>query len=180
MALDATVGGPAANSYLDVAAADLLNANRLGESADRWADASTEDKEKALIQASADIDAHVYPGVVWSSAQLLHFPRDVDVDGDDLPYIHGRIRQATYEQAIYLLHNIDLLEGAARRRARGLISFDDDDVSGSIVLDGKVGLLAPRAEGLLQNFIATTSGGRAGSVRMRSVLVHAAASTVDY
>lgn len=175
MVLDATVGGSAANSYLDVAAADLLNADRLGSFAATWAAADTTTKEKALIQATADIDANVRAVAPWHDDQLLLFPRSIDVDDDDLPFLPPRVRQATYEQAIYLVANIDLLEDAARRRARGMFSFDEEGgPSGSIVLDGRIGLLAPRADQLLSSFVATSgSAGYVGSMRIKSAMVHA-------
>ena len=176
MVLDATVGGPAANSYLDVAAADLLNAERRGSFAATWAAADTPTKEKALIQATADIDANVSAVPAWDADQLLLFPREIDVDDDDLPYLPARVKLATYEQAIYLVANITLLEDAARRRARGMFSFDEEGgPSGSIVLDGRVGLLAPRAEQLLGSIVATSgSAGYVGSIRVKSAMVHAA------
>ena len=172
MALDATIGGEAADSYLTVAAADLLNADRLGPQAARWSVASEGEKEKALKQATVDIDAIVGVGLPWDDDQMLKFPRAVDIDSDDLPLLPSRITRATYEQAAYLLHNAELLDDAARRRARGMFSFDDDDVSGTIALDGKLGLLAPRAEALLLPYgvssSGTTASGRVSSVRVRS------------
>ena len=176
MVLDATVGGSAANSYLDVAAADALNGNRLGDFAAAWAAADTATKEKALIQATADIDANVRVVVApWDDDQALLFPRLVDVDDADLPYVVGRVRQATYEQAIYLVANLHLIEDAARRRARGMFSFDEEGgPSGTITMDSLIGHLAPRAESLLSSFTGIAGGGYVGSMRIRSAMAHAA------
>lgn len=171
MALDATVGGESADSYIDVATADSLNADRLGPQAARWAAAATADKEKALKQATVDIDARISIGLPWDDDQALRFPRAVDVDDLDAPFILPRIKRATYEQAAYLLSNIELLDDAARRRARGLFSFDEDDLSGTLAVSGQLGLLAPAAEALLAGFIATTAESGA-SRRVTSMKVH--------
>lgn len=174
MALDATVAGESANSYLTVADADSLNAERLGPQASTWAAAVNADKEKALIQATVDIDARVNVGVAYDDDQALRFPRAVDVDEANVAFIPTRIARATYEQAAYLLANSRLLDEAAARRARGMFSFSEEEgPSGSITLDGTIGLLAPRAEALLRAFgLAGTpgvaGGGRIGSVRVRS------------
>lgn len=174
MALDATVGGTASNSYLTVVDADLLNDDRLGAFAAAWAAADDPTKEKALIQATADVDANVRAGVPYDTAQALLFPREIDVDDSDVAYIVSRVRLATYEQAIYLLSTMHLLEDAAMRRARGMFSFDEEEgPSGSIVLDGRVGQLAPRAESLLQSFTSTGGGGYIGSFRVKSAMRHA-------
>lgn len=175
MALDATVGGAAANSYLTVAAADLLNGDRLGSYAARWTAADAPTKEKALIQATADIDAFVHPAERWSDGQLLAFPRAIDVDDALAPFIPMRVQVATFEQALYLLVNIDQLERAATRRARGLYTFDEDEgPSGTLALDSQLGLLAPRAEALLTSFVGSARGGYVGSMRIKSAMVHAA------
>lgn len=180
MVLDATVGGSAANSYLSVATADLLNADRLGSFADAWTAASTVTKEKALMQATADIDAFVRPGAVWDDDQLLLFPRLGDVDASAVPYLPSRVRQATYEQAVYLLVNVRFQEDAATRRARGMFSFNENDgLSGSIAIDGQLGLLAPRAEALLTAFVGTAGGGYIGSMRVKSAMLHAAANASE-
>lgn len=168
MALDYTVGGAAATSYLSVAAADELNADRLGPQASTWAAAADGEKEKALIQATADIDGAVVVGLPYSIDQALRFPRAIDVDVDDAPLIPSRVARATYEQAAYLLANAQLLDDAAARRARGMYTFDEPEVSGTIALDGKLGLLAPRAEALLTGFFSIATANRLSSIRVRS------------
>lgn len=171
MVLDATVGGSAANSYLTLAAANLLNLDRLGPQAARWAAATDSDREKALIQATIDIDALVHVGLPWDNDQALRFPRAVDINETGVTFIPPRIGRATYEQAAYLLSNAELLDKAASRRARGLYSFDEDGgPSGTLALDSQLGLIAPRAQALLTGFVATTAAGRGriGSVRLRS------------
>lgn len=171
MVLDATVGGVSADSYIDVATADALNANRLGPQATRWSAATEATKEKALKQATIDIDARVSVGLPWDDDQALRFPRAVDVDELDAPFILTRIQRATYEQAAYLLSNAELLDDAARRRARGLFSFDEDNLSGTLSTNPLLGLLAPAAEALLTGYIVSSAESGA-SRRVTSIKVH--------
>lgn len=168
MALDATVAGVSANSYLTVAEADTLNGTRLGPAAAAWSVASLADKEKALISATRDVDANVRPATPYSALQALAFPRATDLDAADLPILAGGVKLATYEQAVYLLDNATALDEAASRRARGLYQFTDDDVSGSIALDPLLGLLAPRAQAALQGVTLTEGSTRIGSARLHS------------
>lgn len=149
MALVTTVASASADSYLTVEQADALAERRLGREAESWLSASITDKEKALRQAAVDIDGLVRNAARYSTLQALLFPRTVDLDADDLPIIPGRVSQAQYEQAAYLIHNANLISDAATRRARGMFSFSEDNVSGSISVDASVGLISPRAEQLL-------------------------------
>lgn len=150
MALDTTVGGASADSYISVAEADAIAVNRLGREAEAWQNAQVVDKERALRQAAVDIDTLVN-GRPYSDAQMLGFPRYVDTDDSLVPFIPARVRQAQYEQAAYLLANADVISDAASRRARGLFSFAEDNLSGSIALDDTTGLLAPRAMQLMRS-----------------------------
>lgn len=159
MPLIATPGAADANSYLTLAEADAIaNARGLGRAASGWLSANDADKEKALIQATVDIDAYMATTAVrWSTTQSLVFPRysDVDTVTHD-PYIIMAIQNAAYEQAIHVLANADKMADAETRRARGLLSFSDDDASGSVARAG-FGLMAQRAEAYLKSIIA---GGR--------------------
>lgn len=173
MALDATVAGASADSYLTVEEADALNDAQVafsGSQAAAWAAADTSTKEALLRAATIDIDAYVRSGPIYISNQRLRFPRAIDVDADDAPFLHWRVTHATYEQAAYLLLNGRLIEGAARRRARGMFSFNEDDISGTLAIDPQVGLIAPQAEQLLAGLVPTagTRAGGIGSVRVRS------------
>lgn len=165
MPLDATPGGVAADSYLTVADADALAAARgLGRAATAWLAASNDDKEKALRQATTDIDTVASTaGLRYAFDQALVFPRVVDVDGLGAAYIVPNVRLATYEQAIYVLANSKLFDDAASRRARGLVSFSDDDASGTAAMRSDYGLIAPRAMAYL-NTVRDT-----GRTTLRSV-----------
>lgn len=55
MALDATIAGAAANSYLTVAEADARAAND-PISGETWQAAALDEKERALVTATDDVD----------------------------------------------------------------------------------------------------------------------------
>lgn len=174
MALDATVAGASADSYITVAEADAFAAVRLGRFAERWRDAATttDQKEDALKQATSDIDAFVRIGAAYLTVQALAFPRLIDVDDLDVAFIPKRVKEACYEQAAYVLATAELQDDYAERRARGLFTFTENDVSGSLAGNADFGRLAPRAEQLLQSVFVTRSAA-AGSSRVGSATVAA-------
>jgi hypothetical protein len=74
MALDSTVGGSAANSYADVAAADAYFVNSYGKTL--WAAVSAPNKEILLIEATRLLDTLVkWKGYRSTSIQSLAWPR---------------------------------------------------------------------------------------------------------
>lgn len=79
MAIDATVGGASANSYLTVAAADAAMVDYPQAAA--WAALSTPQKEALLKRGTRLIDRYT----VWmpkkDAAQRLAFPRGIDAAG---------------------------------------------------------------------------------------------------
>lgn len=120
MALDATVGGTSADSYLTVADADALAADDLGPEAELWRAATTtvEQRERALKRAARDIDGWVRTGYPRHSAtQALRFPRSVD-EASGLPLIPRDVRLAAYHQAAYVLSNASTIDRASTRHAR--------------------------------------------------------------
>ena len=170
MALDTTVAGPNADSYISVAEATEFASRSLSGFAASWTAASAERKENALRQATADVDVHIRSTTPYLSTQRLAFPRDRDYSGDPAaPYIEWRVKQATYEQAAYLLANQKLIDDAARRRARAMFSFSEEDgPSGTIAIDPAIGLFSPAAAALLRGLAGTGSGG-VRSVPIRSL-----------
>lgn len=168
MALDTTVGGSAAESYLSVAEADVLAAQSLSAFAADWTAATETRKENALRQATRDIDTLVPAFDLYADDQALRFPRAVDLDASDVPYLVGAIRQATYEQASFLLATQTLRDQATKRRARGMFNFSEDDgPSGTIAVDPQLGRYSPEAQRLVRAVVATSTGGAAsGSVRI--------------
>jgi hypothetical protein len=119
MALDATVGGESANSYVDLTKANEYMAGRLHT--EPWKTGSTV-KEKALRQAARILDRYVeWRGVKTEEAQAMQWPRqyvpdpdyrtvdalDFYVDAGDyfIPKdeIPQRIKDAQCELALHLL-----------------------------------------------------------------------------
>lgn len=66
-----------------------------------WERAIVADREKALYQATRNIDNLNFAGTKASDAQDLQFPRDADT------VVPEAIEQATYEEAIGLLEGYD-------------------------------------------------------------------------
>ncbi len=134
MVLDATLAGAVSNSYLTVAEADAIASADLGEEPETWLAAPLDRKERALIRATRECDR--YKGVVgerYSLTQALLFPRVSDLNTTTgVVYLNPNIGLACYEQATYVLHNADVLDRAATRRAQGIGSSQDDDGSWSI------------------------------------------------
>lgn len=149
MALDATVAGASANSYLTVADADVLAPQvlGLGTYADTWQGAPIDRKELALIRASHDLDRYKRTtSAPYSESQAMVFPRATDYAGDPVaPYIHGNVQRATVAQAAYLLANASVLDAAASRRAQGLITSATDDGSWTQSIDPAFNLMSPDA-----------------------------------
>lgn len=144
MALDSTVAGTNADSYLSVADADALAAADLGPEADAWRalsnamPADVEQKERALKRATREIDAYLRSG--WAryvSGQALLFPRLIDYRGTPaVPFVPTDIQRATYEQATFVLKNKDVLDYARTRRARDVQSASEPNLAFTERSDG--------------------------------------------
>lgn len=92
MALDATVGGVSANSYIDVAAADTYFASTFKASV--WDSATDEDKIASLMLSTRLLDNNVnYYGDVANDAQALRWPRTGTFDKDGVEYSDTAIPQ---------------------------------------------------------------------------------------
>lgn len=160
MALDATVAGAAANSYLTLVEAAAFAAVDpiLGE---KWLADDDAKREQLLQAATSDVDTYKRSTVPYSSTQALLFPRDVDVEGDPaLPVLLAAVKRATYEQAVYLLDNAHLIAQAASHRAHGLLSSSDDDGSWNAAVNPSYGLYAPRMREALDRIGASSRTGR--------------------
>ncbi len=110
--IDATVGGPLANSYSLVAEADSYFDERLGVSS--WSAAIADDKARALIMATRRIDLEEFEGSRVSEEQALKWPRfgadDADgwwIEQDEIPI---QVKQASFEMALALLEDPEGLE----------------------------------------------------------------------
>ncbi len=131
MALDSTVAGASADSYLSVAAADLFAAADLGPEVDAWLAAVTATKEKALKRATREIDGYLRTGWRrWVTTQSLLFPREIDYSGTPaVAFVPRSIQMACYEQATYVLKNASVIDNAHTRRAREMQSASEPNVS---------------------------------------------------
>jgi hypothetical protein len=168
VALDATVAGAAANSYLTLAAADALAADDLGPEAAAWlSQADDAKREAALRRATRELDAYLRTGWArYSAAQALLFPRliDQDASGALLP---RNVQLACYEQATYVLANAAVMDRANSRRARDLASAAEPNTSYS---EGgqELPTLSPQALQYLAGYRTAGSSRGLRSVRMSS------------
>jgi hypothetical protein len=99
-AIDATLSGAAANSYVTLAAANTYFETVPDSST--WTNKTDDQKNRALISATRWIDALSFYGDRCTETQALKWPRDeYTVDGIDLActLIPEPIKTATYELA---------------------------------------------------------------------------------
>ncbi|WP_207456066.1 DnaT-like ssDNA-binding protein [Azospirillum sp. SYSU D00513] len=93
------------NAYLDAATADAYFADQLR--ADGWTKASAEDRDRALIMATAALDRLSFAGMIVKTEQRLAWPRANVRDGErrSLPanIVPDAIRRAVCEWALTLL-----------------------------------------------------------------------------
>lgn len=142
MALDATLGGASANSYVTVAEADAYFATSFGRTA--WGSASAANKEIVLIESTRLLDLLVsWKGYVKSDTQALRWPRTYvpNIDGryngvDTIleSYISDSIvpkdvKNAVFELAYSLLSNggFQASENELSKVKVGLVSIDFSD-----------------------------------------------------
>jgi len=118
-----TPGGASDNCYVTLAQADAYFTNTLREA--DWAGIAPNQRERALIQATAQIEAlggprtaqddatrPLFSGVPYAADdQALHFPRSNDYNSG--VYIPESVQAAVIEQAMWLLdkaNNPDVLD----------------------------------------------------------------------
>lgn len=127
--IDATVGGEHANSYITLDAADTFFDERVGSTA--WAEASEDDRKRALIQATRILDRERFVGrpvrpLVDEHAsglrQALQWPRHATGE-DGRYYAPDRIPSAV--QRAQLLLALALLDGSFTTDATGLEGFEE-------------------------------------------------------
>lgn len=136
MALDATLGGASANSYVTVAEADAYFATSFGRTP--WGSASAANKEIVLIESTRLLDLLVsWKGYVKSDTQALRWPRTYvpNIDGRYLEsYISDSIvpkdvKNAVFELAYSLLSNggFQASENELAKVKVGPVSIDFSD-----------------------------------------------------
>ncbi len=146
LTLIATAGASDANSYTTVAFADAYFEGRPGAGA--WTDASTEEKEQALVGATTRLDSEQYRGSRVSESQALAWPRyGVYIDGVEIgsATVPVAVQRAACEEALALLSDTERYNGT------GLDQFTTLSV-GPIsmgIRGGSTGALAPVSTRLL-------------------------------
>jgi len=111
--LDATLGGPTSNSYIDLADAEILAANIVGGEA--WIALPQEEKDFSLIQATFWLETLDYQGQRCANDQRLKWPRqNATCDGvvADCTYIPYKILEAEVMLAIKYTESPSSFPGA--------------------------------------------------------------------
>lgn len=142
--------------YADEAYADAYFAQRLG--AEKWTGAVSEDKPKALAEATRLIDLVPLVGVKYDEEQPREFPRDVD-EGGEVP---AEVMDACCEVALALLQGRTLDQLSA---SIGVASESTGDASISYtgergdmaLVDESYGLPSPTAASLIAPWISDRS-----------------------
>jgi len=111
-AIDATLSGANANSYVTLAAANAYFETVPDSST--WTNKTDDQKNRSLISATRLIDGLSFYGDRCTTTQALKWPReDYTVDGIDLActLIPDPIKTATYELARALANDTDAITG---------------------------------------------------------------------
>jgi len=112
VSLDATVGGANSNSFITVATANSIADNSLNVTT--WTAASADNKARALIMATTDLQPLAWVGTRTAEAQALAWPRtDAVINGrtiaDDV--IPREVQQATFDLALATLEGTTEMGG---------------------------------------------------------------------
>jgi hypothetical protein len=127
VAIDATVGGANANSYLTLADAQAM-IDGMVQNADvtAWASATTDAKNRALVTATQRLDRERFLGARTDDTQALQWPRSgvrkpdtyintyavgfpfrITEDYFDDDEIPDQVKRSQVELAVYLNNNVD-------------------------------------------------------------------------
>lgn len=131
------------NSYIDINGADEYFAGRLH--AESWGETSDADKEKALKQATKEIDRQLLRGRKTNPEQELAFPRYPDTE------VPEAVKEACCEVALALLER-----GNNQRRKlqqEGVQSFTLGNMSETYAAGAGRGLLSQEAKELLRPWL---------------------------
>ena len=110
LAIDATVGGEDSNSYVTLSEAETYFESKFYGS--DWTSLSDDNKNITLVESTRMIDyLYVFNGTITNTdpRQALSFPRTsvrdcegILIDSDIIP---EQVKNATYEQALYIAQN---------------------------------------------------------------------------
>jgi len=102
----ATAKSTTANSYVTLAEAEAYITGRTGNAT--WDAASTDTKNRALVESTNRLEQEEYDGVQTTTTQRLQWPRDGLVDkagnGYDKDVIPRPVKEATHEMALALVN----------------------------------------------------------------------------
>jgi len=163
-----TPGGASDNSYIELSDADARFANTLR--AEKWLSNAAVNRERALIQATQEIEQLGGPRVAGSARrprfngwprncdynlQKLHFPRAIDTDLHGNYIVPEGLEIAICEQAYWLLDNESnpQLVDFAGLQANGVKSISLDGISVSLDTTDKPENIAPLAWRAIKPFV---------------------------
>lgn len=158
MALDTTVGGTASDSYVSLAEADTYFSARFG--AEAYTDLEDADQEKALRQATREVDRHRIVGRRHYFSQALKFPRQYPYHREEpgestAVEIPLSVKHATLEQALWICQNSPTGGRSPRQQLQneGVTSFRVGSASETFGGGAMLGVLCPEARQLLSKWI---------------------------
>lgn len=159
--IDETVGGASANSFVSLAEADAYMESRLNAST--WeSSASTDDKNRALVEATRMLDTLAWAGRTAADTQALAWPRDWVVDPDsptqdyfDNDELPQRLKDATMELAFQFI-KAGTTDVAARDTKLDVVSETIDVISKTYAPHGRPDGVRryPRVWGLIAPLMA--------------------------
>lgn len=146
------------NSYLSADDADSYFVDRLYVQA--WTDATTAQRESALVMAARSIDSQHYQGAITSDIQAMAWPRTgvYDLEGRAIgaAVVPDAIRHAQAEIALGILQEdpADARDPAVKKMQAGSVSVEYRSGTSATALRGA-------ALALLKPFLADFSGASA-------------------
>ena len=151
------------NTYVTMVEADAYFDTRIDAGA--WLNAQDDDQESALVTATLLLDENQFIGVAVSSTQSLAWPRkdaiyfdpklgmEKSVTTDTYP---KRVKVATFEMALHLLTNENLLDNKTQTFERIKVGSIEIEDSTKDVL--KIPVLPLRIKKLLSPLLVNGSG----------------------
>ena len=160
--IDATVAGATANSYQTLAEADAYFEASVNHAEwEYYTDA--DDRTRALLQATREIDSLMYEGVKYTLEQSLKFPRE-DNNGkiygwdyaNDVVIIPIAIQRGCNECALWLLKH-DANDTVAQTANRGIKSVSMGGTSFSGMSKNAAGTVGPEAAKHIDPYLKRSS-----------------------
>lgn len=151
------------NTYVTMVEADAYFSTRIDAGA--WLNAQDDDQESALVTATLLLDENQFIGVAVSSTQSLAWPRKDAIYFDPKLGIEKsvttetypkQIKMATYELALHLLTNENLLDNKTQTFERIKVGSIEIEDSTKDVL--KIPVLPLRIKKLLSPLLVNGSG----------------------